>query len=285
MKYPRTRGNAVPVVVVVVVVAVVALLLASVGAFAQSHLVRLATTTSTDNSGLLDNLLPQFERDSGYAVHVISVGTGRALRLGENGDVDVLLVHAPQRERRFMERGHGVHHRGIMFNDFVVVGPKNDPAGVREATSAADAFARVRRSESRFVSRGDESGTHLKELALWQQAGTGVADFGQWHLQAGQGMGKSLQVADELQAYLLIDRGTWIYLEAQTSLALLYQGDESLRNPYGVMAVNPKRHRVNIEGAVALIDWLASPRGQAAIGAYKVAGTRLFTPTTTAGND
>ena len=209
-------------------------------------------------------------------------GTGRALRLGENGDVDVLLVHAPQRERRFMERGHGVHRKGVMFNDFVVVGPNNDPAGVRQATSAADAFARVRRSESRFVSRGDESGTHLKELALWQQAGAGVVDFGSWRLETGQGMGKSLQVADELQAYLLIDRGTWIYLEAQTSLALLYQGDESLRNPYGVMAVNPKRHRINIAGAVALIDWLASPRGQAAIGAYTVAGSRLFTPTAAA---
>ena len=238
---------------------------------------RLATTTSTDNSGLLEALLPQFRRHSGYAVQVISVGTGKALRLGENGDVDVLLVHAPASERRFMVAGHGVHRREIMANDFVVAGPEADPAGLREAASAADAFRRVRQSAHTFISRGDDSGTHKKELALWKAAG--ISAWERWRLEVGQGMGRTLQIADELQAYLLIDRATWIFLGADTSLALLYQGDESLHNPYGAMAVNPARHRTNHTGAVAFIDWLTSRAGQAAIGAYTVRGARLFMPT------
>ena len=250
----------------------------TLAATAQSNdrLLRLATTTSTDNSGLLDYLLPQFERDSGYSLQVISVGTGKALRLGENGDVDVLLVHAPQSEQRFVALGHGVYRREVMANDFVVVGPKDDPGGLRRATSAVDAFTRLRRNESPFVSRGDDSGTHKKELSLWRAAG--VSDWGQWRREVGQGMGRSLQIADELQAHLLIDRGTWISLKHKTSLELLYEGGASLRNPYGVMAVNPARHGINIAGAIAFIDWLTSPKGQAAIGDYTVADTPLFTP-------
>ncbi len=259
---------------------------------AENRAVRLATTTSTDNSGLLDQLLPQFERDSGYAVRVISVGTGKALRLGESGDVDVLLVHAPQSEKRFMELGHGVHRKQVMANDFVLAGPKNDPAGLRAAASATDAFRRLRQSASTFISRGDDSGTHKKELSLWK--GAGVSRFGPWRLEVGQGMGKSLQIADELQGYLLIDRATWTFLKEKTSLALLYQGAQvdqgngSLHNPYGVMAVNPQRHPTNIKGAMAFIAWLTSAKGQAAIGAYAVRGTRLFrpayNPATEAGN-
>ena len=243
----------------------------------EDRTVRLATTTSTDNSGLLDSLLPQFERDRGYAVQVISVGTGKALRLGESGDVDVLLVHAPASERRFIELGYGVSRKEVMANDFVIVGPKSDPANLRKAASAADAFNRLRRSKSLFVSRGDDSGTHKKELAIWKTAGH--ADWGPWRLEVGQGMGRSLQIADELQAYLLIDRGTWIFHKQQTSLELLYGGGERLRNPYGVLAVNPQRHRINIAGAMAFIDWLTSPRGQTAIGDYTIKDTRLFTPT------
>lgn len=242
----------------------------------ENRTVRLATTTSTDNSGLLDQLLPQFERDSGYAMQVISVGTGKALRLGESGDVDVLLVHAPHSEKRFMELGYGVHRKEIMANDFVIVGPKNDPAGLRAAASALDAFHRLRKSASPFISRGDDSGTHKKEIRLWEAAG--ISRRGSWYLEVGQGMGKSLQIADELQGYLLIDRATWTFLRQNTSLALLYQGDQSLHNPYGVMAINPQRHRTNIRGAMAFIDWLASPKGQAIIGAYTVRGTRLFMP-------
>ena len=247
----------------------------------EDRTVRLATTTSTDNSGLLDYLLPQFERDRGYAVQVISVGTGKALRLGESGDVDVLLVHAPRSERRFIELGYGVSRKEVMANDFVIVGPKSDPANLRKAASAADAFNRLRRSKSLFVSRGDDSGTHKKELAIWKAAGhvAGKADWGPWRLEVGQGMGRSLQIADELQAYLLIDRGTWIFHKQQTSLELLYGGGERLRNPYGVLAVNPQRHRINIAGAMAFIDWLTSKGGQAAIGDYTVRDTRLFTPT------
>ncbi len=238
--------------------------------------VRLATTTSTDNSGLLDQLLPQFERDSGYAVRVISVGTGKALRLGESGDVDVLLVHAPHSEKIFMQRGYGVYRKPVMANDFVIAGPKNDPANLRAATSAMDAFGKLQQTSSIFISRGDDSGTHKKEFALWKAAG--INHWDSWRLDVGQGMGKSLQIADELQGYLLIDRATWTFLGQNTSLELLYQGDESLHNPYGVMAVNPQRHPINFIGAMAFIDWLTSPKGQAAIGAYSVRGSRLFMP-------
>ena len=241
-----------------------------------TRIVRLATTTSTDNSGLLDQLLPQFERDSGYAIQVISVGTGKALRLGESGDVDVLLVHAPHSEKVFMQRGYGVHRELVMVNDFVIAGPKNDPANLRAATSAMDAFRKLQQTTSIFISRGDDSGTHKKELALWDAAG--IDGRGSWYLEVGQGMGKSLQIADELQGYLLIDRATWTFLRPNTALELLYQGDELLQNPYGVMAVNPQRHPTNFTGAMAFIDWLTSPKGQAAIGAYSVRGTRLFMP-------
>ena len=253
------------------------LTLAAMPTHADSHLLRLATTTSTDNSGLLDYLLPQFERDSGYRLQVVSVGTGKALRLGENGDVDVLLVHAPQSEQRFVARGYGVHRRAVMANDFVLVGPAHDPAQLRQAESVVDAFQRLGRAQHPFVSRGDDSGTHKKELALWRAAE--VSDWGGWRLEVGQGMGRSLQIADELQAHLLIDRATWVSLRDKTSLALLYEGGDELRNPYGVIAVNPRRHRINIAGALAFIDWLTSAKGQAAIGAYTVDDTRLFIPT------
>ncbi len=259
--------------------ALLALLAATGQAEDETRTLRLATTTSTDNSGLLEHLLPQFQRDTGYAVRVISVGTGKALRLGENGDVDVLLVHDPHSEKRFIARGHGVHRRDVMANDFVLAGPRDDPAKVREAASAVDAFQRLRRSASPFISRGDESGTHKKELSLWREAETGT-EGAEWaeRLEVGQGMGKSLQIADELQAYLLIDRATWTFLRDKTSLALLYQGDPSLHNPYGVMAVNPQRHPTNFTGAMAFIRWLTSREGQAAIGDYAVAGVRPFTP-------
>ena len=240
-----------------------------------SRIVRLATTTSTDNSGLLAHLIPRFEGVSGYAVRVISVGTGRAMRLGEVGDVDALLVHAPRSERRFIAAGHGVHRKTIMANDFIIAGPPTDPAGLRQADSAATAFAHLHRAGSDFVSRGDDSGTHKKELELWAAAGFAKPPR---RLEVGQGMGKSLQIADELRAYLLIDRATWLFLRRKTTLALLYEGDPALRNPYGAMAVNPRRHAVNFRGATAFIDWLASPAGQTAIGDYRLDRARLFTP-------
>ncbi len=247
------------------------------GAHDAHRIVRLATTTSTDNSGLLEMLLPQFERDTGYSIQVLSVGTGKALRLGENGDVDALLVHAPHSEQRFIRLGHGVARRAVMRNDFVVVGPPADPAGLRQANSVTDAFQRLRAHAALFVSRGDDSGTHKKELNLWRLAG--VRAWGKWRLEVGQGMGKSLQIADELRAYLLIDRGTWLALQANTSLRVLYQGGEAMHNLYSVMAVNPQRHHTNFAGAEALSEWLTSPVGQRVIGAYTINGAQLFTPT------
>lgn len=274
------RGWRVPVVLVAL--AVSAALVAPADGQGASRLLRLATTTSTDNSGLLAHILPRFERARGYAVQVISVGTGKALRLGENGDVDVILVHDPRSERRFIARGHGVERRAVMANDFIIAGPRADPGRLREAASTADAFRRLHESGgggALFVSRGDDSGTHKKELDLWRAAGVDARRA--WRREVGQGMGRALQIADELQAYILIDRATWTFLKHNTSLALLFEGGEALRNHYGVMAVNPARHATNIDGARALIDWLTSAAGQAAIGAYTVHGTQLFMPTAT----
>ena len=239
---------------------------------------RLATTTSTDNSGLLKVLLPPFEQSTGYKVHVIAVGTGKALRLGQNGDVDVVLVHAPAAEQRFVDAGHGVNHRGFMYNDFVILGPRSDPAGVRRMRDAAAALKRIAKQQARFVSRGDDSGTHKKELALWAAAGS--QPQGSWYRAAGQGMGKVLQMATELQAYTLTDRGTWLAMQGKLTLDVLVEGDERLANPYGVIAVNPNRYPdINYKGAMALIAWVTSPEGQAIIGDFKVNGHALFVPT------
>lgn len=240
--------------------------------------VRLATTTSTDNSGLLKALLPPFEQSAGYKVHVIAVGTGKALRLGQNGDVDVVMVHAPAAEQRFVDAGHGVNRRGFMYNDFVIVGPKNDPAGVGGMRDAGAALKRIAGQQVPFVSRGDDSGTHKKELALW--AAAGVKPQGSWYRAAGQGMGKVLQMATELQAYTLADRGTWLAMQGKLTLDVLVEGDERLANPYGVIAVNPNRYPdINYKGAMALIAWVTSPEGQAIIRDFKVHGQALFIPT------
>ncbi len=243
----------------------------------QAQLLRLATTTSTDNSGLLRDLLPLFEASSGYRVHVIAVGTGKALKLGQNGDVDVLLVHAPAAERAFVEAGYGVNHHQVMYNDFVVLGPANDPADVRHSGSATDAMQRIARHSTAFVSRGDDSGTHKKERQLWQAAG--LEPHGKWYLEAGQGMGKVLQISAELSAYTLTDRGTWLAFRDKLPLQILFEGDPVLYNPYGVMAVNPLRYPdLNYAGATAFIDWLISDQGQARIGGFRLAGKKLFTP-------
>jgi len=248
----------------------------------QAQLLRLATTTSTENSGLLRDLLPLFEAGSGYRVHVIAVGTGKALKLGQNGDVDVLLVHAPAAERAFVEAGYGIDHHRIMYNDFVILGPANDPADIRHSDSAADAMQRIARHSIAFVSRGDDSGTHKKERQLWQAAG--LSPHGKWYLEAGQGMGKVLQISAELLAYTLTDRGTWLAFRDKLPLQVLFEGDPVLYNPYGVMAVNPQRYPdLNYAGARAFINWLISDQGQARIGGFRLAGKKLFTPV--AGND
>ncbi len=238
---------------------------------------RLATTTSTDNSGLLDVLLPPFERETGCRVDVIAVGTGKALRLGRNGDVDVVMVHAPRAEEKFVADGYGVDRTRIMHNDFVIVGPARDPAGVRGAGSAADALKRIAEARAAFVSRGDDSGTHKKEQALWKAAG--LVPRGSWYREAGQGMGSVLRMADELRAYTLTDRGTYLAMEDKLELALLYAGDPALMNPYHVIAVNPGRHpHVNYDLARRFIAYLTGRRAQQIIAGYRIRGEPLFVP-------
>ncbi len=239
--------------------------------------IRLATTTSTENSGLLHALLPRFQADTGYEVHVISAGTGKALRMGQDGDVDVVLVHAPAAENKFIAAGYGERRYPVMYNDFVILGPATDPANIAKAASAADALARIAKRSAVFVSRGDDSGTHKKERGLWHTAK--LKPVGSWYREAGQGMGKVIQMADELQAYTLADRGTWIAYSNKTQLKIVFQGDSVLHNPYGIIAVNPKRFpEVNHAGALALIKWMTSETGQKRIADFRIAGFTLFTP-------
>jgi tungstate transport system substrate-binding protein len=249
----------------------------------SSKTLRLATTTSTENSGLLQNLLPYFERKTGYTVHVIAVGTGKALRMGRDGDVDVVLVHAPAAEQKFVDEGAGVKRVKVMYNDFVIVGPADDPASVSSSTSGIDALSKIAKSQAIFISRGDDSGTNKKELSLWKKAG--IKPQGDWYREAGQGMGKVLQMSGELAAYTLTDRGTWLAYQTKSPLKITYEGDPILFNPYGIIAVNPARYPdINSAGAQALIDWITSPDGQRMIGSYTVAGSLLFTPSADTGH-
>jgi tungstate transport system substrate-binding protein len=242
-----------------------------------SRAIRLATTTSTENSGLLTDLLPKFSQETGYEVHVIAVGTGKALRMGMDGDVDVVLVHARPAEDKFVAEGYGEKRYGVMYNDFVIVGPAADPAGIAKAENASDALKRIADSKAIFISRGDDSGTHKKERALWQQAG--ITPQGGWYREAGQGMGKVLQIAGEVDAYTLTDRGTWLAYKDKLPLQIDFQGDSLLFNPYGIIAVSPKRYPdINFQGAQALIKWMISPAGQQRIGAFKIGDSTLFTP-------
>ncbi|MFW2374363.1 MAG: substrate-binding domain-containing protein [Gammaproteobacteria bacterium] len=237
----------------------------------------MATTTSTDNSGLLKALLPDYEKASGQTVNVIAVGTGKALRMGEAGDADVVLVHSRKAEDKFVTEGHGVNHRDVMYNDFVIVGPQQDPAGIRGEVDSANALKRIAESNSLFISRGDTSGTHKKELSIWKSAA--IQPSGKWYREAGQGMGKVLQISSELSAYTLTDRGTWLSFKHKTSLKILVEGDKRLFNPYGVIAVNPnKYHDINYVGAMSFIAWLTSPEAQQKIADYRINNELLFTP-------
>lgn len=246
----------------------------------NSKIIKLATTTSAENSGLLKYILPKFEHDSGYTVHTIAVGTGKALRMGREGDVDILLVHALKAEQQFMADGDGEKRSGVMYNDFVIVGPKNDPATLSNAKSAKAAFQKISLNKSLFISRGDDSGTHKKELGLWKSANIKIKDEkGKWYREAGQGMGKVLQMAGELDAYTITDRGTWLAYESKSPLKIAFEGDSSLFNPYGIIAVNSKKYPdLNTKGALTLIDWITSEKGQLLISQFKVAGKVLFTP-------
>lgn len=239
---------------------------------------RLSTTTSTENSGLLAFLLPAFEADSGIRVHVIAVGTGKALELARNGDVDVTLVHARASEDKFVAEGSGIHRRDVMYNDFIIVGPDSDPAGIRKADK--DVLAGLQRivdSKSRFISRGDNSGTDQMEQGYWNRLG--MRPSGKAYISAGLGMGEVLNMAAEMQAYTLTDRATYLAYRARTGLAILLEGDPRMFNPYGIIAVNPARHKdVNYKGAVRLIDWLTSAQGQEKIASFRVDGQQVFFP-------
>jgi tungstate transport system substrate-binding protein len=240
---------------------------------------RIATTTSTADSGLLDAILPDFEARTGIKAEYIAVGTGQALKLGEQGDVDVVLVHAPEKEEQFVAQGHGVNRKHVMYNDFVILGPENDPALIRGMDDAAVAFARIAVAGAKFVSRGDQSGTHTKELAIWEKARVQPAE--PWYISAGQGMGAVLTIANEQLAYTLSDRGTYLSRRADLDLVILVEGDPILFNPYSVIAVNPERHPgVNFEAAMRFIRWLTSVETQKLIGEFgrEQYGQPLFTP-------
>jgi len=236
---------------------------------------RLATTTSTADTGLLDFLTGQFRDDTGIRVDVIVTGTGQALAHGRNGDVDAVLVHAPAEEERFVTEGYGLKRVPLMWNDFVIAGPPTDPAAISGSRDVSDALRRVSEAQATFISRGDDSGTHKKELELWEAAG--VAPQGSWYVEAGQGMGACLTMADEMRAYLLTDRGTYLARENTLELGILFEGDEALVNPYAIIAVDPERFPgVNAADAQRLIEWLVSPRGQSLIEGYRVDGHQLF---------
>lgn len=244
---------------------------------AESGRLRLATTTSTENSGLLAELIPPFEDRTGLKVDVIAVGTGQALKLGETGDVDLVLVHARASEDAFVAAGHGVDRRDVMHNDFIILGPSRDPAGVRDMGNAAEALKAIANRRVSFISRGDDSGTHKKEKALWKQAG--LSPKGRWYRDVGQGMGAVITMSDDMQAYTLADRGTYLSMKSKITLEVLVEGDPKLFNPYGIIAVNPAKHpHVNYNGAMRFIAWITSPEGQNIIGAVQREGQVLFYP-------
>jgi tungstate transport system substrate-binding protein len=240
-----------------------------------------ASTTSTENSGLFGHILPMFEKKTGIKVKVVARGTGAAIETGKRGDADVVFVHAKELELEAVKSGHFVNRSDVMYNDFVVIGPRNDPAKISGIKSAADALKKISASGSSFVSRGDKSGTHTKELALWKK--TGIDPKGQkWYLEVGQGMEKTQRIANEKQAYTLTDRGTWLATKDKDKLdmVIVLEGDPVLFNQYGVMAVNPEKHKhVKYAEAMQFVNWVISPEGQKAIGSFKDKnGNALFIP-------
>jgi tungstate transport system substrate-binding protein len=252
----------------------------SKAAFAETR-IRCASTTSTQNSGLFEHILPIFEKKTGFKIDVVAVGTGAAIEIGKRGDADVVFVHAKEQELKAVEEGWFVNRHDIMYNDFVVIGPSNDPAKIKGLTSAADAFKKISQSGASFVSRGDKSGTHTKELSLWKKAG--IEPAGQkWYLEVGQGMEKTQRVADEKRAYTLSDRGTWLATKDKDKLDMIIvlEGDQSLFNQYGVMIPNPEKHKhIKNKEALEFVNWLISKEGQAAIAGFKDKnGNALFIP-------
>jgi len=259
----------------------IASVFSAVPATAQEKSIVVASTTSTQDSGLFDHLLPLFTTKTGIAVKVVAVGTGQALDIARRGDADVVLVHNKSSENRFVDEGHGVKRIPVMYNDFVLIGPKSDPAGIRDLADVAKAFKAIEAKSAAFISRGDRSGTHIKELTIWHRdIGIDIEnDHGSWYTSIGKGMNVALHMAAASNAYVLSDRGTWINLKDKGDLQILVEGDKRMFNQYGVILVNPDKHpNVKTEFGQAFIDWLVSPEGQNAIAAYKIDGAQLFYP-------
>lgn len=247
------------------------------GGAAQAETMKMAVTTSFHNSGLSEVLLPAIKEETGLDVQLLVVGTGQALRLGQAGDVDAILVHSKAAEEAFVADGYGTHRREIMYNDFVFIGPEVDGAAAADADSAADALQRIAAAEAPFVSRGDDSGTHKKELSLWRAADLDVGSFGAWYKSVGSGMGASLNTAAGLGAYIMSDRASWLNFGNKDGMALVFSGDPVLFNQYAYLPVNPELHaHVNAEAAKALEAWLTSGAAATLINSYKIGGEQLF---------
>jgi len=257
-----------------------AALMAALPAVAQEKFIVVASTTSTEQSGLFGHILPAFQKKTGVQVRVVALGTGQALDLARRGDADVVFVHARSAEEKFLAEGHGVKRYPVMYNDFVLIGPKSDPAKVAGGKDILEALKKVKSAAAPFVSRGDRSGTHIAELDLWKLAGIDIAkDKGPWYKDTGQGMGPALNTASAMNGYILSDRGTWISFKNRGDLVIEVEGDKRLFNQYGVMLVNPEKHpNVKKEFGQAFVDWVISPEGQRAIAEYKIGGEQLFFP-------
>jgi len=253
---------------------------AGLNAQANKPFIIVASTTSTQDSGLFDYALPKFEKKTGIDVRVIAVGTGQAIDIARRGDADVLFVHHKPSEEKFVAEGQGVKRYPVMWNDFIIVGPKSDPAHIKGLKNAVEAFAEIAKAKATFASRGDDSGTNKKELELWEAAGINVEQAsGAWYRELGQGMGPTLNSAAAMNAYTLSDRGTWIAFNNRQTLGILVQGGPNLVNQYGVILVNPKKHPdVKVKEGQEFIDWLVSKEGQRVIGSYKLKGQQLFHP-------
>jgi tungstate transport system substrate-binding protein len=247
---------------------------------AQQKYITVASTTSTEQSGLFKHLLPIFEKKTGIAVRVVALGTGQSLDMGKRGDADVVFVHARPLEEKFVAEGYGVKRYEVMYNDFVLIGPKSDPAKVAGTKDIVAAFQKIKAAQAPFVSRGDKSGTHFAELELWKTAGVDMAkEKGRWYRETGSGMGPALNSAAGMNAYILADRGTWLSFKNRGDLVISVEGDKRLFNQYGVILVNPARHaHVKKEMGQAFIEWIVSREGQSAIAAYKINGEQLFFP-------
>ena len=257
-----------------------AALIAAFPALAQEKFIVVASTTSTEQSGLFGYLLPIFQKKTGIQVRVVALGTGQALDLARRGDADVVFVHARSAEEEFLAEGHGVKRFPVMYNDFVLIGPKADPARISGGKDILAALKKIKAASAPFVSRGDRSGTHIAELDLWKLAGIDIAkDKGPWYKDTGQGMGPALNTASAMNSYILADRGTWISFKNRGDLAIAVEGDKRLFNQYGVMLVNPAKHpNVKKDLGQSFVDWVISPDGQKAIAAYKIGGEQLFFP-------